>query len=252
MKDLQFTFGIITDGKPERIQGLKDVCSSIYALNIPKFEILIVGNTDHIHAELHNYCNLQCINFNENKHPGWITRKKNIITETAKYENIVYQHDYIIYKPDWYAGFVQFGDEFKVCINKIINFHEERGESENRFRDLVLDYWSVKERLRRLDIDERACIIPYADYEERLTPYMYISGAYWVAKKQFMLSCPLNERLKWGQGEDVEFSKRARTKTNFRFNSFSTVKLNKPGTHRVFVIMTSNEINMFKNSIGIN
>ena len=54
---------------------------------------------------------------------------------------------------------------------------------------------------------------------------MYISGAYWVAKKDFMTKNKLNEQLLWGEGEDVEWSKRVRKKIEFDFNELSTVKL---------------------------
>jgi hypothetical protein len=37
---------------------------------------------------------------------------------------------------------------------------------------------------------------------------MYISGAYFIIKKQIALQYPLNEKLVWGQGEDVELSQR--------------------------------------------
>jgi len=55
--------------------------------------------------------------------------------------------------------------------------------------------------------------------------YMYISGAYWVAKKHVMEQEPLNERLLWGQSEDVEWSFRIRNKYRYVMNPKSTVKL---------------------------
>ena len=57
---------------------------------------------------------------------------------------------------------------------------------------------------------------------------MYVSGAYWVATKEFMMKHPLNERLSWGEGEDVEWSYRARRDWNYKMNTKSTVQFNKP------------------------
>ena len=54
---------------------------------------------------------------------------------------------------------------------------------------------------------------------------MYISGAYFCAKKQFMLKYPLDETLIWGQGEDVEWSFRSREIWNYKCNPNSIVKL---------------------------
>ena len=42
--------------------------------------------------------------------------------------------------------------------------------------------------------------------------HMYISGAYWVAKKHVMEAEPLNEDLKHSEAEDVEWSLRVRDK----------------------------------------
>jgi len=74
---------------------------------------------------------------------------------------------------------------------------------------------------------------------------MYISGAYWVAKKKFMLENVLNEKLKWGQGEDVEWSIRVRKITNFVINERSIVKLMKY-KDRIFNEPTHTEISRLR------
>ena len=76
---------------------------------------------------------------------------------------------------------------------------------------------------------------------------MYISGAYWIAKKEFMLKNPLNEILKWGQGEDVEWSLRVRELTEFKINANSIVKLMKY-KDRIFNETTDSE-NLILNNI---
>ena len=39
-----------------------------------------------------------------------------------------------------------------------------------------------------------------------------------------MIKNPLDEELAWGESEDVEWSKRVRTKTVFKFNKYSVVR----------------------------
>jgi hypothetical protein len=68
----------------------------------------------------------------------------------------------------------------------------------------------------------RTALPPYT-YDK--TQYLYVSGAYWIAKKYVMQDLPLNEKLFWNDGEDVEWSKRMREKYNYVFNPYSTVKL---------------------------
>jgi hypothetical protein len=78
---MDFTFGIITDGSNDIL--LEKLIESIIFQNIKTYEIIIVGNTKLTNS------NIIIIPFDESVHSSWITRKKNIIASTAKYENIV-------------------------------------------------------------------------------------------------------------------------------------------------------------------
>jgi hypothetical protein len=81
---------------------------------------------------------------------------------------------------------------------------------------------------------------------------MYISGSYWIAKKQVMEEFPLDESLVWGESEDVEWSKRIRDKYSFDLNIRSAVKLLKI-KDRVFLDcdqFTLDKINKYINEAG--
>jgi hypothetical protein len=69
---------------------------------------------------------------------------------------------------------------------------------------------------------------------------MYVSGAYWIAKRKFMLENLMNEKLNCGQGEDVEWSLRVRDLTEFKMNTKSIVKLLKK-KERIFNETTEGE-----------
>ena len=204
---MNFTFGIITNNEGK---FLNQVIKSIEALSIPQYEIIIVGSAD-VTA-----INTRIIYFDESIRKSWITKKKNLITKEAIYENIVYLHDYIVFDKDWYNGFLRYGSDFKICMNPIINLDG------TRFRDWSL--WPHNNNFMDKIIESnRQCLIPYN--MTHLSQYMYISGSYWVAKKNVMLEYPLNENLLWGEGEDVEWSIRIRKKLKFSCNSFSHVHL---------------------------
>lgn len=227
MTEINFTFGIITYADNGINNFLPKVIESIRSLNIPKYEILIVGNKSKINENLVtssvNY-DTRVIDFDENKKAKWITRKKNLITHQATYQNIVYQHDYIIYDKDWYEGYKKFGDEFDICMNKIKNLDG------TRYRDWVLfpyhhayNHPQSKRLWAYTDIRNNEAMLPYN--ETRFTRWQYISGAYWVAKKSIMKQFPLNEGLVWGQGEDCEWSLRVKKRYKFSINPNSTVHL---------------------------
>ena len=210
---------------------------SIRNLKIPNYEIIIVGcNKKDLGIGRYGYAfnedDISCINFDDNYIkellnkktnltqygvgfviPGWITKKTNLITKHAKYENIIYMHDYFMFDRNWYNEFVKFGSDWDVCMNAIKNIFNQRA------RDWV-GWDKNNHRIHRINL-------PYSFKD---TTKIFISGSYWVAKKDLMLKEPLDEKfLAWGKiltdngdiiqctdpnevAEDVEWSKRIRNK----------------------------------------
>lgn len=212
---MEFSFGITTNNG----QYLDNIIKSIIDLNIDKYEIIVVGNLcDPIE-------NINFIEFDDTSKNFSISTKKNIITENSKFENIVYLHDYVSFDKDWYNGFLKFGNDFDVCMTRILN------SDGSRYRD-----WCLWKDDADKFVSPNNYLIPYDI--DNLSGMMYISGAYWIAKKEFMINNRLNEKLKWEQGEDVEWSLRVRNKTNFKINTESCVHLLKQ-KNRIF-----NEVNI--------
>lgn len=233
---MQFTFGIITNNNEKNVNLIID---SIEKQSIPEYEIIVVG------IQNINRKNTKCILFDENIHPGWITKKKNTITNNATYENIVYMHDYMILNNDWYRGFIQYGNDFDIIVNKIIN------TDGTRFRDWILNFDFLNGMYFNVNTTETGVKSPYSwikhkdsllgvlgiannrptiflDYEdsgEKWQEFIYISGSYFVCKKYVMEEYKLNESLLHGQGEDVEWSQRVRNKYKFKVNPHSSIQL---------------------------
>ena len=224
---MDFTFGIITGGNNDTM--INEIIDSIENENIPNYEILIGGNCS-IERK-----NTKILNFDESLKKAWITKKKNLITKESKFENIVYFHDYIKLMEGWYQGQLTSGNNFKIRIDKIINNNGER------YRDWCI--WPLNGN-QMDDIIGRDCLIPYD--MTHLSKYMYISGSYWVAKKDVMLEFPLDESLSWGEGEDVLWSKQVREKYKFNMNTNSSVFIIKGVKDRVFNEPNNNKINVLK------
>jgi hypothetical protein len=224
---MNFTFGIITGGNNDVM--INEIIDSIEKENIPSYEIIIVGNSSV------NRNNTKIISFDENIKRAWITKKKNIITNEAKFDNIVYLHDYIKLNEDWYNGQLKSGDDFKIRMDKIINNNGER------FRDWCI--WPHNNNKMDAFIG-RDCLIPYDIIH--LSKYMYISGSYWIAKKDVMLEFPLDENLAWGEGEDVLWSKQVRKKYEFNMNINSSVFIIKGVKDKVFNEPDDDKITVLK------
>jgi hypothetical protein len=243
---MNFTFGIIT---LNNIENISKIIDSIEIQNIPNYEIIIVGcnkTFNLISLNKLKRTNCICIPFDESIYKGWITKKKNLITQNAKYENIVYMHDYIVLDNNWYKGYLKNGNNFDVIINSIYNLDG------TRYRDWILnmfflrglhlingnrtnptinapDQWiqtreSVMEKYQ-INPYSQVHLLDYNDDGKQWQNYIYISGAYWVAKKHVMEEFPLNENLLQSQSEDVEWCQRLRNKYSFTFNKYSACKL---------------------------
>jgi len=217
---VNFSFGIITSG--QETERVENVIQSIEDLCIPNYEIIVVGDPNVKGARV------KIVDFDESVQNMWITKKKNLVTDHAVYENIVYTHDYITFHPGWYEGFMKFGNDYDICMNVMTN------KDGSRYADWCLDAmldmsFFGEEKNRKL--------IPYdMCFSKDLSKIMYISGAYWVAKKQIMKKFPLNEKHSWGQSEDVEWSHRIRRSVSFKFNKNSSVQIvkNKRMGYQIF------------------
>ena len=232
---MNFTFATTTAPPQQTCFAWQDrmrcMVESIRKQNIPEYEIIIVGGpavtTGRHTFSLHNRDDIVHVPFDEEtgiegkgkqwcdenqiKQGGWITKKKNLITETAKYENIVYFHDYHAFMPGWYEGYLQFGDDWDICMNLINDIWG------NRFRDWIS--WDHPHYPKRglMDITDKEA-----------AKHAYISGSYWVAKKKFMQENPLNEELVYGDAEDLEWSLRVRDKAKYVMNPHSVVRHIRP------------------------
>ena len=205
---MEFTFGIITSPKTETF--VSEIIKTIRNQNIEFYEIIIVGGSNIEYGS-----DTKVVPFSENEKNNWITRKKNLITSMSQFENIVYMHDYVSLDKSWYAGFIKYGNDFEVLMNKVKNLDNKR------YHDWLL-WKNNNSNIDKFLNDTKKLLLPY--WVKSLSKYMYISGAYWVAKRSFMIQNPLDEELAWGESEDVEWSKRVRKKTVFKFNKYSTVK----------------------------
>jgi hypothetical protein len=212
---MDFTFGIITGGSQNHredteenlvVERIKKIISTIELQNIPNYEIIIVGGPN----QYENINNLRHVPFDDKRYFGWITKKKNIITNLSKFENIVFMHDYYSLDENWYNDMLSYGNDFNLLMNRIFDINGQR------YND-----WEIVNVFGNADT-----LLPY-DVKD-LQKFMYFSGGFWIAKKKVMTEFLLDERLRWGNGEDVEWSDRVKKKYIFELNYEAKIKLLKP------------------------
>ena len=211
MNDIQWTFGIVTGF--EDYQRLDEILKSIRALSIPEYEIILIGGGNSefvVFAE-----DVRVIDFDESQKPKWITRKKNILVNEAKYNNIVLMHDYHVFDKDWYENFKSFGTDWDICSCPQYLITGARNPMD----------WSLWDKPGH----GRAWSLNYDDWSQ--TQYMYISGGFFIVKKHVLQQEPLDESRGWNEEEDVEWSMRVRNKYVMKCNGGSVVRHNKWHRH---------------------
>jgi len=228
---MNWTFGIVTGGNENArvIEVIRSIVSEL-----PDAQVIIVGGDkpdSQYETPVNVVNNVFHVPFDEEQKQGWITRKKNLITEHAVNENICYLHDYVALQPGWLAGFEEFGYDWLTCMTKVQNLNGRR------FRDWCVIY---NNSWMEPPIDDEQPPVGHSpgrllDYTARgHERWQYYSGASFCAKKEVMLAVPLNERRGWGQGEDVEWSRLVYKKYGpevFQMNLNSTVKFLKQKEH---------------------
>jgi hypothetical protein len=211
MNDIQWTFGIVTGFEDN--QRLAEIIDSIRNLSIPEYEILLIGgdSTEFINSNE----NVRIVDFDESQKPRWITRKKNILANEAKYDNIVLMHDYHVFDKDWYINFKSFGLDWEICSCPQYLITGARNPMD----------WSLWDKPDH----GRAWSLDYDDWSQ--TQYMYISGGFFIVKKHVLQQEPLDESRGWNEEEDVEWSMRVRNKYVMKCNGASVVRHNKWHRH---------------------
>lgn len=194
----KWTVGIITNGK--RDDWVMGVIESVRKLKIPHFEILIVGNTG---PEIIKQKGVRFIHFTEKDDKGWITRKKNVICENARYENVLVLHDHLRPDANWYRGMEKYGNYFEIVTFRIISAAE------------TILPWDVASRTRwPYTLDAR-------DWDKNAS----VGGSYFAIKKSVALMVRWDERLFHFEGEDFRFSiDAARKGFVSRVNVFSDLR----------------------------
>lgn len=194
----KWTFGIITRG--DKNDWVEQQIQSIRNQHIPNYEIIICGTYYDRKEKDTKY-----IPFTEKDDRGWVTKKKNIVCENAKYENLCIMHDRIVPLSGWFGGMKRYGNNFEMlsCIIK----------TKNGMR--AGDWISYGSRYPKFPY---VGLLEYRDWDKTGC----IDGGFIVIKKSIWKKTKWNEKLFLNQSEDAEFSHRLYNSGYIaRFNPYS-------------------------------
>lgn len=186
----KWTFGIITNGN--RDDWIERIIQSIRAQNIPHYEIIVCGV-----YYARNESDFKYIPFNIKDDKGWISRKKNIIAEHARFNNLCIMHDRLVLDPRWFAGMKKYGNTFEAITCQQIS---PNGDRAGDWLTTNGNYNKKTAYFQQYRIES----LNYRDWDF----WAYLGGQLTIIKKHVWVESPWNETLYWNDGEDVDLSLR--------------------------------------------
>lgn len=191
--DLQaMSFGVITNATTvEGIMPFVDSVLAIAGLDATARQIVVCGPRVLGNAMVREKLDVTFVEepdaFTDR---GWITRKKNLVVQAARYETIVLCHDRYVVPTDFMQLLRAFGGDFDTLVPRQIR------PDGARYPDWVTLgsawHWGAPAMLH------------YDDW----TPFIYINGGAIIAKVALLREIPWNDLVFWNQAEDVELTRR--------------------------------------------
>ena len=166
----------------DSVYELEKQIDSIISQKIPFFEIIVCGQYN---VPLKYKKFVKVIPFEHEI--AWITKKKNLIAKSAKYQNLVISHNRFIFDKDWFNGMKKYGNYFEILMCKILT------SSGKRAADWMTYGIPISNRFYN-----KTGLLEYQDWDENLN----INGSFYILKKSTWEKCPWNNYLVWGQYED--------------------------------------------------
>lgn len=188
----KWSFGIVSSGSPVSCANIERAIAEITALRLEAVEILLCGPADKLAGFKGQATVLDDRDLAGPRPP--ICHKKNRLLAAAQHANMVVQHDRIFFHPDWAAQVAQRGNHFEWFCPTIL----DDGTKSQRLQDWV------------------ACIGHLNDYRhgygallprQQWRPELYADGGLIIGKRDVLRDPPFDERLYWGETEDVVFAR---------------------------------------------
>lgn len=202
---------------PGDATGLNAVVKRILELDVPEKEILLCGRPD---RSFRYWDQVRIVGEDIPAPPVWITRKKNVLAQEARHENLCIIHDRVFLPVNFMSAMRQFGDLYPFAGFQSLWFDDRLNLSPVRYSDYHCINEGHKTPLAAVNQSGRLSAIHpelFAEFEKQeylcANPVRYRSGNYltgslYIVKRNAWLHTPQDENLYWAQFEDVEQGQR--------------------------------------------
>lgn len=206
---------------PSDTTGLNIIVKRILELDIPEKEILLCGRPD---KGFLYWDKVRIVGEDIPAPPIWITRKKNVLAQEAKYENLCILHDRVFLPSNFLETIRKFGDGFSFAGFQSLWFDDLYNLAPTRYSDYGCGtephyanlIYAGKENQSTLYTKELFTEIEKQHFKIgnplRYQRTNYLTGSLYITKRKVWLDTPQNENLYWAEFEDIEHAARCHKK----------------------------------------
>jgi len=250
------TFGICVGDNPTYLTKVVESIENIRDLTANNYEIIFMGE-EGVEWYSHNFDAVKAVCKWSSVDLG-LCAKKNWIAKAAKFDNVCIIHDYYQFQPNWYEAMRNYPNpawELMLCPVKTLEGH--------RSADWLVSPMIMDDMLEKRP-DMAANLMAIAPHENgpkyvsglpydvtNMSHIQYVSGGYVLAKKKVFMEVPMNNKLDWGDAEDVEWSNRLNHNgVVFSMNTETEMKILKPNKWHCYQ-MSDEFLEVLKQEYGI-
>lgn len=185
------SFAVVTDGrKPAGVRNFIDSARRACAGRSLRYEILVCGPAS-VMDDLGEPSDVRLVPQPEAfSQAGWISEKKNLLVDAASAPMIIVTHDRYEVPEDFVEALNMFGADFDVLTPRQITTDGEP----------IPDWVTLSDELNWTT----PAWMQHGDYH----PYVYANGGAVIARTSVLRRVRWSPLLFWGQGEDVDLSRR--------------------------------------------
>lgn len=192
-----WSFWIVTNWN--RDEWLDDLIDSIKKQNIEKYEILICWKSE----KYKDNKDIIFIPFNKRSNLWWLDKKKNLLIQKSKYQNIVIMHDRYVFDDNWFNWMKKWWNNFEYITNK------QYYEWNENYPFIEIHWLNSYDYINEKNLRKRRWFLMYINNDDNFSKYWYLSWWLQITKKYFYNKVWLwNENLFWQEWEDVMLSKK--------------------------------------------
>jgi hypothetical protein len=205
---------------PGDVTGLNVVVKRILELDIPEKEILLCGRPD---KSFQYWDKVRIVGEYIPAPPIWITRKKNVLAQEARFENLCILHDRVFLPLNFMQAIRNFGDYFPFSAFQSLWFDDLLNVCPVRYSDFGC---AVDDHIADAVLADKgnktslftASLFPEIEKQNfkfgnslRNQRGSYLTGSLYIVKRQVWQHVPQDEELYWAEFEDIEQAKRCET-----------------------------------------